>query len=707
MAVQPSQKAGRSARFKSEGRKLVSTGPAAVGAAGAGATTTTTTTMVAGGAAGQGNDSPRVQRSPRVQTMEEMDRRIEEDALALINMKREILESQKAEVGRAQQKLAVIRKEHDTLHMGNERLQLQIGQILDRANTLEVVDRGVKAAGNATQELVNNFNKQLAEAEEIQAAEMRSLRMQQHMLSRLDAEIAEMRALSAKATFKLDTLRHEIVATENTLILSKVERGAQEHKLNDMKKTLEGLTKERNNKLGMMNSIIEDGEMSLSRVQGSVFDASFKSPRSRGSTTSRLTTRESPTRTAEDLEDFDLATVEGKPEVLAKRLSVAKVREMVDRYNTRDSRMEKLEKLESDLRERVVFERARQTELQESIDDLRAKHHTIASSRTKMYKDMDDMANAHWRAKKACDEANDKDQRLKSNIESIKRAIPRFLSKLTKSFVPVPSVEDVRFSPTFFLFSFLSPIVFPYPLSRISNPPIPHPTPPHHCLDPQLPDVIQKLEDEILRVFKATSAAVQKDTPAEEMAAIPQGQAGSGSGVQGSTESEITRLQKLPGFSQLQRTLFFNMMAAKPDNSSNNVRVQPAQTLKGRRGAEGGEALPGFAKSSVGHLQISMMSRATGATEYVGGAGSLTLAGDGDDEGEGEAFIPQGLSDLHGRDEPSLEGDLVKRISNLVIERDGGGWGKVLERRAEEARREHMREERKRNAKTKRKIGVW
>jgi hypothetical protein len=69
--------------------------------------------------------------------------------------------------------------------------------------------------------------------------------------------------------------------------------------------------------------------------------------------------------------------------------------------------------------------------------------------------------------------------------------------------------------------------------------------------------------------------------------------------------------------------------------------------------------------------------------------------------------VPQGLSDLHDKEGPSLEGDLIKRISNLVIERDGGGWSKVLERRAFEERQRDVRLEKKRTDKTKRRIGVW
>jgi chromosome segregation ATPase len=429
VAAQQPAHSPRSGRFEGGGRRLVSS---------------------TGGGDQQQQQSPRsaVKRSPRVQTMEDMDKRIAQDALTLINMKREIVESQKAEVVKAQSLLAAIRKEHDTLHVSNERLLSQINSILAKANSLETVDKGVKASGNATQDMANSFRKQIEEADEMNTAEQRTLRMQQLMVSRLDLEIAELRALSAKATFKLDTLRHELVSTESTLMLSKQERGTQEHKFNEMRRTIDGLTKERNNKIHMMQSIIDDGEMSLSRVQGSVFDT-LKSPRARSSA-SRTTTRtgESPIRT-EEQEDFELSTaVDARPEVLAKRLSVNRVREMVARYNTRASRMEKLERLEGELRHRVAAEKARQVELQEQLDDVRVRHHTIASSRTKMYKDMDDKANALWKAKKTCDDWQEREQRLRGNIQAIQRAVPRLLSKLTKAFVAVPTVEDVSTQPT-------------------------------------------------------------------------------------------------------------------------------------------------------------------------------------------------------------------------------------------------------------------
>lgn len=190
-----------------------------------------------------------------------------------------------------------------------------------------------------------------------------------------------------------------------------------------------------------------------------------------------------------------------------------------------------------------------------------------------------------------------------------------------------------------------------------------------------------------MRVFKATSAAVQKDTPADEggIAAISQTSATGNGGMQ-TIESEIARLQKLPGFSKLQRNLFFNMMSALPDNSVNNVRVAPCDSRRGKRDHKDSIA----SKSGNGHLHLLSLGRSTDHVPMP------------DDEGE---FVPQGLADLHGKEDPPLEGRIIKKISNLVIERDGGGWGKVLERRAMEARLEEQRLEKKNRAKNKKRIG--
>lgn len=413
--------------------------------------------------------------------MEELDRRVAEDALALVNMKREIIESQRGEVLRAQQLLATLRKEHDTLYSNNEKREREISAVLDRAHSLQVVDRGVKAAGSATQDFAANMVRQIAHSDDIQAAEQRTLNMQRLMLTRLEAEISDLRILSSKASYRLDTLRHELVGTDATLIVSKQELGEREQQLHKMTQSIKDMRKERSSKLGMLQSIIDDGEHSLSKVQGSVFEAikvrrrltwrSFagghstplllpplplfsqlnipppppstqsKSPKSRSSRGTRTGTRESrDVALTEELEDFDSS--ENRPEVLARRLSVEQVREMVQRFNSRGSRLDRLQQLEAASKESVEFERSKRAGLQEQLEAVRDKMRALASSR-QVYQEVEEKSKALAAARKTCDECRERDVRLKANLESIKRAIPRFLSKITKSVVPVPSMENV------------------------------------------------------------------------------------------------------------------------------------------------------------------------------------------------------------------------------------------------------------------------
>ena len=128
--------------------------------------------------------------------------------------------------------------------------------------------------------------------------------------------------------------------------------------------------------------------------------------------------------------------------MLAKRLSVAQVREMVQRYNSRGSRLDRLQQLEAASKESVEFERSKRAGLQEQLEAVRDKVRALASSR-QVYQEVEEKAKALAVARKMCDECRERDVRLKANLESIKRAVPRFLSKITKSVVPVPSMENV------------------------------------------------------------------------------------------------------------------------------------------------------------------------------------------------------------------------------------------------------------------------
>jgi hypothetical protein len=108
--------------------------------------------------------------------------------------------------------------------------------------------------------------------------------------------------------------------------------------------------------------------------------------------------------------------------------------------------------------------------------------------------------------------------------------------------------------------------------------------------------------------------------------------------------SEFGRLQRLPGFSRMQRQLFFNLMTAKPDISDGNIRIDNFPRNKKNRVNDDGRPRRG--------VQIEK-----------------TIVDD-DDEAENGHFpsttvMAEGL-------EPSLGRSTIKNISRLIIDRDGG-----------------------------------
>jgi hypothetical protein len=69
--------------------------------------------------------------------MEELDRMLENDALVLMNMKKDLEITQKAEIEKAYANLSAIQKEHDTLKRDNNLKEMALRKLMDSCLTLE------------------------------------------------------------------------------------------------------------------------------------------------------------------------------------------------------------------------------------------------------------------------------------------------------------------------------------------------------------------------------------------------------------------------------------------------------------------------------------------------------------------------------------------------------------------------------------------
>jgi len=577
----------------------------------------------------------------RAQTMEELDRRVENDALELLNMKKEIQEQQKLEVKNAMKTLMGIKKEYDALKAENNAAQSKVSKVKDSVLSLRGVDMAVSQSSQQTADTCKELTRQLASVEECVAAEERTRNMQKLMSERLVSDTQKIKIEGGELDFVAEKLRHDLAGVNSTLLVSKTELGDREFKLENMKSQSKSRKKERGTKMLMLNSILQDGQKSVSIVRSGFF-GSKGSPNSTmnaerdglgspgspehfnynlgGGTTGANESKKKVTisplpeeriarpSSGAEKEEEDFLTPADSPRKKAQRMTLDEIAEMVDRYRTRNTRSEKLTALEADLKENLVKQKNKSAALLDSISNTEMKTAQL-TSRSQMYKDVIDRSHTMNAAKKACEAWKEKDYRLKVNLVSLKRAIPRLLAKLTKTQHPVPT-------------------------------------------DLQLPDAVARLTTELLRYFKEITNSVMRDANPEEMKQMASGEEGD--------QSELDKLYALPGFNNLKKELFFNMMSAKPDNSSSNVRIVSKQ-----QSLSGGDATrsQGDDAGSVYH-SVAHPTKAKTA------------------EKEKEKEKEKKKEEIYGGpgvDSPVIDREMAKKISNLVFMRDGKGVIPVVE----------------------------
>ena len=568
--------------------------------------------------------------------MDDIDRMLESDAVEMLNMKRDISTAQKDEVTKGMLRVSDLKREYDVLHSNNEAKEKSIQKYGVQIKTLEGLSAEVEKSGSAGQARIDSFNKAITDTAELVLAEQRTQKMLNHMASRLEQEISECRIEASKTTFKIDHVMHEMSGVDSTLKLSRLELNEQERTLHSLMNTLKSRREERTEKISLLHSIVQTGEQSMARLQqASLFEASTSSSqqgrrpgshsartRVGGSSLGSRARRPSGPQSVGVLEDnpdaFGLgidddalpAYMNSIGTLTAARLKPDQVKEMIERYKTRDGRLERLEQIARELQEQISVQRCRAGELSEQMLRADARHEQLSSNR-QVYQEVDMKDAALAAARKEHDDCKEREHRLRHCIEAIKQAVPRFLSKITKS------VHNV-------------------------------------VTDEQLPDAVNKLEDEIAKLIKSIDTAMLKDATSDDLTAM-QTQSQTASDSHGENSSEVARLQKLPGFKRLKKQLFINLMSARPDNSNVNVRVDAIEVQKHN-------------DTELGHFSdfVPLMSKGgsknAASTNSLGTGIASELSSQGKGPGKGKG---------PGHANVALDRDTVKKISKLVIERDG------------------------------------
>jgi chromosome segregation ATPase len=203
-------------------------------------------------------------------TIEELDHMLEEDALVLLNMKKDITHSHNDELLKLKLSVLAVKKEYDVLHVENDLKERQLQALRDSEHTLTGVEKADLSNSAEAQDTAQQLHQQAATVLEDFAAEQRTIKMLTLMIKRLEKEINQCRMDTAKATVTVDHAKHDVVVGEGNLLSNRQELAEQEGQLDKLTATLKTRKEDGNQMINMLRTLSVDGENSVARIQHSI-----------------------------------------------------------------------------------------------------------------------------------------------------------------------------------------------------------------------------------------------------------------------------------------------------------------------------------------------------------------------------------------------------------------------------------------------------
>lgn len=203
-------------------------------------------------------------------SIEELDQMLEDDALVLLNMKKDITKSQREELTRLKDSLINIKNEYDAIHVNNNLKEIQLKALQDKHTALTNVEAATHMTSDDVEQLKNSLKEQALVVLDDYEAEQRTIKMQTLMAKRLEKEIGQCRVDTAKAVIAVDQAKHDVALTETSLQNSRQEVLDLEIQLERLNSTLKARKDQREQKLHMLQTLSREGENSVARLQNSI-----------------------------------------------------------------------------------------------------------------------------------------------------------------------------------------------------------------------------------------------------------------------------------------------------------------------------------------------------------------------------------------------------------------------------------------------------
>jgi len=373
--------------------------------------------------------------------IDDLDKLLENDAAALLNMKKEINQAQSAEMEKARTALAALQKEYDGIRTANVVKERELADVLDSKKVLEGFMVTQEENMSSHNRAIAGIESDLDAVEDSIQAEARTRSMLTYLSNRLEQDIMDCKAQSHVLTQQLNQAKAEYTGLESTLRLSKHELAAEERHVEVLTKTVKSRTDQRQQKMQELQSMVMEGKQSVERVRQSLH-----------STLDRIKgNQELETKMGHRMLDGHESAIQSSPrargescasptDISSSRdgsfsLTRQQIEDIVTSYNSKSSRIERLNQVQADLKEQLANHKSKKQSIEDLLERSQRKLQMLASNR-QMYQEVDMKDAALTSARKEGDDCRERDQRMRKGVESLRRAVPRFLQKVNKDLIP-------------------------------------------------------------------------------------------------------------------------------------------------------------------------------------------------------------------------------------------------------------------------------
>lgn len=376
--------------------------------------------------------------------LDAVDDALNEDATTVEVMRREVLDSQKMELAQARAELAQLRRTHDRLKdetHAKQKLAKELARQLEELRRMANPENFRQAPGETRTALtVDQIEAQVQENHRRVRAALVQKQSLGHMLRRLTQEILAIKKSTKTLQQRMRTVDNELASSTLHYQHAKQELTNEERRLAGLRSKVDARRRQQDERMQGLEKIMEERSVILERQEERIKKRDEIIARSAGA---MLEDEEERLKRAYVVRNVYSTVLEERVgehrEALAKLeltfqqiknvTGLSDVDAIVAKFLGRAAKNEQLEALAEEVRGRIEGLKAGNLQLKQQLADLASAAEVSAGNR-EVYQEVDLIDEALASARKHCEEAKSKANRLHVTLDSLRDALVRFVRKV-------------------------------------------------------------------------------------------------------------------------------------------------------------------------------------------------------------------------------------------------------------------------------------